>query len=685
MRYSILTLLFLSATTVAVAQNDSIAHSLKIESVDITAQRPLRSIGVQHASVDTVALRENITSSLSDVLAQNSNIFIKSYGRATLATASFRGTSPSHTQVTWNDMKLNSPMLGQVDFSLIPSYFIDAADIYYGASSVSVAGGGLGGAIALTTRPSVSQADGLGLKYIQGVGSFSTFDEFIQLTYSAKRWSSSTRVIYSSSKNDFKYRIRDFMTDDKGQITGVHFPEKRNKNGDFADLHIQQELYYTTKGGSRLSLAGWYLDSHRGLALLNTDKNEAKEKKNTQDERTLRVVAGWDMIRGSLKLTAKVGYTYTNMLYLFLADAEGKGQFDEMIHAQSNVHTGFVKAEAEYCIGRNWMFTANLTAHQNYVRSSDMSVIENSQSEGIDSLVSYRQARFELSGFASIKWRPTERLGLAVNIREEMFGSKFSPVIPAVFIDYLASKRGNVLLKASFSRNFRYPTLNDLYFRPGGNPNLKPERGYTYDGGAEFSLKTAKSDSRLSITAFNSNIDDWILWINSPKLGISSPVNIKRVESYGVESKLYTALDMGRRWRASLDANFAWTRSINRGEPFSEADESVGKQLIYIPEFSSAFTARLSWRDWTATYKWCWYSKRFTTSSNVLSRLGYVKPYFMNDISLERTVSLRWAELSFKGCVNNLFNEEYESVLSRPMPRRNFSIFIGITPKFKRR
>ena len=35
-----------------------------------------------------------------------------------------------------------------------------------------------------------------------------------------------------------------------------------------------------------------------------------------------------------------------------------------------------------------------------------------------------------------------------------------------------------------------------------------------------------------------------------------------------------------------------------------------------------------------------------------------------------------------KGSVNNLFDEEYLSVLSRPMPGINYEIFIGITPKW---
>ena len=35
--------------------------------------------------------------------------------------------------------------------------------------------------------------------------------------------------------------------------------------------------------------------------------------------------------------------------------------------------------------------------------------------------------------------------------------------------------------------------------------------------------------------------------------------------------------------------------------------------------------------------------------------------------------------------INNLFNEEYQSVLSRPMPRLNYEIFLDIRPKWGKR
>ena len=69
-------------------------------------------------------------------------------------------------------------------------------------------------------------------------------------------------------------------------------------------------------------------------------------------------------------------------------------------------------------------------------------------------------------------------------------------------------------------------------------------------------------------------------------------------------------------------------------------------------------------------------------SSNDLSLSGNLPPYFMSNITLEKRFSLTWADLSLKGAVNNLFNEEYLSVLSRPMPGINFEFFLSITPKW---
>ena len=662
---------------IAKAQDD-VRRTISIKEVTVYGQRPMKDIGVQRTRIDSAVLKENVSLSMADVLAFNSSIFVKSYGRATLSTVSFRGTSPSHTQVSWNGMKINSPMLGMTDFSMIPSYFIDDASLLHGTSSVNDSGGGLGGAIRLSTRP--AQAEGFGLQYIQGVGSFKTFDEFLRLTYGDDHWQVSTRAVFSSSPNDYKYRNRDKkenIYDDEMNIIGQYYPTERNRSGSFKDLHLLQEVYYNTGRGDRFGLNAWYINSNRELQMLTTDYGVASEFDNRQREQTFRGVLSWDHLRSSWKLATKAGYIHTWMAYDYKRDA-GNGIMTPMTRSRSFIDTFYGQADGEYYLGK-WLFTASLSAHQHMVESRDKNII---LQQGNKAVVGYDTNRLELSGSVSAKWRPINRLGISIVLREELYGREFTPLIPALFIDGVLSERGNIVAKASVSRNFRFPTLNDLYFLPGGNPDLRPERGWTYDAGLSFSVASDDIYSLSgSVSWFDSYVSDWIIWLPTTK-GFFSPRNVKDVHAYGVEVQASAAVALADEWRLSADATYSWTPSRNEGEPLSPADKSVGKQLPYVPEHTATLTGTLTWRKWSLLYKWNYYSKRYTMSSNDISFSGQLPTYFMNNISIEKGFSLKWADLSLKCAVNNLFDEEYLSVLSRPMPGINYEFFVGITPKW---
>ena len=650
-------------------------RTVAIREITVLGQRPMKEIGVQQTKLDSVALKENISFSMADVLTFNSSIFVKSYGRATLSTVAFRGTSPSHTQVSWNGMKINNPMLGMTDFSMIPSYFIDDASLLHGTSSVNETGGGLGGAVKLSTKP--ADADGFGVQYIQGIGSFKSFDEFLRLTYGNDHWQISTRAVYSSSPNDYKFLNRDKkenVYDENMNIIDQYYPVERNRSGSYKDLHILQEVYYNTGKGDRLGLNAWYINSNRELAMLTVDHGSDTDFDNRQREQTFRGVLSWDHIRRNWKVAAKGGYTYTWMAYDYKRDL-GNGVMAHMTRSRSSINTIYGQAEGEYYIGNKWLFTANLSMHQHFVESRDKNIV---LPQGGNGILGYRKARPELSGSVSAKWRPTERLGMSLVFREEMFGREWTPIIPAFFIDGVLSKRGNIAAKASVSRNCRFPTLNDLYFLPGGNPDLKKESGWSYDAALSFAVGKQNVYSLSgSASWFESFIKDWIIWLPTTK-GFFSPDNIKDVHAYGVELQADLNVALTKEWQLGLNGTFSWTPSINVGEPRTPADKSVGKQLPYVPERSSTITGRLSWRRWVFLYKWCYYSERYTMSSNDISLSGKLPPYFMSNISLEKSIPLKHIELSAKGVINNLFNEQYLSVLSRPMPGINFQIFLGI-------
>ena len=639
----------------------------------------MKEIGAQLTKFDSVVLKENIALSMADVLTFNSPIFVKSYGRATLSTVSFRGTSPSHTQVTWNGMKINNPMLGMTDFSMIPSYFIDDASLLHGTSSVNETGGGLGGAVKMSTVP--AQNEGFSVQYVQGIGSFKTFDEFVRLTYGSDKWQISTRAVLSSSPNEYEYKNHDKkenIYDENMNIVGQYYPVENNRSGSYKDFHFLQEVYYNTGKGDRFGFNAWYINSNRELPMLTTDYGEEMDFDNRQREHTFRSILSWDHFRSNWKFSAKGGYINTWMAYDYKRDV-GNGNMAHMTRSRSKINTFYGQAEGEYFIGKKWLFTANVAAHQHFVESQDKNII---LQEGGKGIVGYNKARVELSNSVSAKYRPTDNIGLSFVLREDMYGEDFTPLIPAFFIDGVISKKGNITAKASVSRNFRFPTLNDLYFLPGGNPNLKKESGITYDAGFSFAFaKEEKYNLQGSVNWFDSYINDWILWLPTTK-GFFSPKNIKDVHAYGIEVQSDFSALITKNLKLDLDATYSWTPSINEGEPISSADQSVGKQLPYVPEHSATVTGRLSWNTWSFMYKWCYYSERFTMSSNDISLTGKLPVYFMNNITIEKGVSMKLAEISIKGSINNLFNEEYLSVLSRPMPGINFEIFLGITPKF---
>lgn len=655
----------------AQGQDNSVAWQLRIDTVTITGKRPFRDIGTTKTVLDSLVLRESISNSLADILSQSTSIFIKSYGRGTMSTASFRGSSPSHTQVLWNGMNINSPMLGQVDFSLIPSYFVDDMSLWHGASSVNVTGSGLGGAITLGTSP--MDEKGFDLKFIQGISSYRTFDDFLHFRYGGTKWQSSTRVYFAHSKNDFKYTNYEKASIGDDGSYNPEYEKSRNKNCQYQDFHILQELYYDRKDGNKFSLAAWFMNSDRGIPMLTTDQRNEADYKTRQQETTFRAVGGWDKSAEKLKASGKLGYTYTHMLYTYDVEA-GDEPANRMQNASSYVYSGFLSGNVEYLPSEKWMFGATVNGAFHYADTWEATTREG-----------YMENRPEVSALATVRYRPCSRVGLAVDLRETFYDDKFTPPIPAAFLDITLWPRYGLMLKASIARNYRYPTLNDLYFQPGGNPDLKSEKGFTYDTGIEFTLQ---SNDRFTlkgeVTAFDSHIDDWILWVPTPK-GYWTPRNVKQVHSYGIEVKGKASLRLGD-WTLWLDGNWNHTKAINNSEPMNSEDVSVGKQLVYIPEYSAALMGQVSWKDFYFIYKYNYYSKRYTTSSNsIYTKRDELNSYYMNDVSLEKRFKWKETGISVKFSVYNLFNEEYVSVLSRPMPRRNYGFTLSINPQWRKK
>lgn len=650
-----------------------------LRQVDVTAKRRLQDTGVERTRLDTTVLHDNISLSLADILSQHSTLFIKSYGRATEATAEFRGTSPSHTQVLWNGMRINSPMLGTVDFSTIPAYFIDQADLYHGASSINLTGGGLGGAIDLRSSSPirmVHEERPFCLQYVQGVGSYGTFDEFLRLCYGPHRWKGSTRVVFSQSDNDFHYTNYDKMVDvrdEQGQLTQSYHPRERNKSGYFKEMHALQDVFGSLKNGDRLTMNAWLTHSLRGLPFLSVDYKDGADFSNEQRLNTLRTTLAWSHQRERWSTEVRGGHSYQDVAYDYTTSREELRT--DITHSHSYSHTAFVQAETNFFPSEHWMVTGKIGTYYHHVRSEDKSPFHIG--------TNFNRGRAELNASLALRWRPWERLSLSGVVREECYGKDVIAPIPALLADVLLYRPWGLVLKGSVARNYRYPSMDDLYFQPGGNPSLRPEKGFTYDGGLEWS--SPRSDRwglKGNVTAFDSYITDWILWTPNAK-GFWQPANVKKVHNYGIEALLEGQALLGREWHVKATGNLAWTPSINKGKELNSNDASYGKQLCYVPRWQANLTVGINWRTWALAYKWNHYSERYTTTSNEVNYItGRLMPYYMSDVSLEKSFSWRHLDASLKLAVCNLLGTEYVTVLSRPMPPRNFEIYIKVEPKW---
>jgi outer membrane cobalamin receptor len=634
-----------------------------IQEVAITKERIFvkEQAGMKQTQVDSVVLQNKAHLSLSDLLSENTSVFIKNHGRGALATASFRGTSPSHTQVSWNGININSPMAGMVDFSLIPVYIIDELNLKHGSASLADRSGGIGGSININNRADWN--DKYSIAYLQGIGSYSTFDEFLQVGVGNKKIQSKTRLYHNYSKNDYTYINRGIASIDpvSGAVTN---PIDTNDHASYLRYGLLQEIYYRPASNHLLSLKYWGQFADRTIPKPTSYEGPDNSNLNSQEDRDHRVVADWKYYGNFGKLLLRSGYAEKGLDYNQMNQVPGLGLIPAIwseSRQQSLYNTFSYSGATDGDL--SWKGSIDLNYHK--VRSAD-SV----------SGAGYVGQRNELSTMFAVRKSFKDRVNLNLMLRQEWVDGLRLPFIPYFGMDLRLIEGVDLLVKWNIARNYHLPTLNDLYWQPGGNPDLLPEEGYTVEGGIAYQQAFSGHLLKTELSLYRSQIDNWIIWIPSYR-GYWEPRNIRSVLSKGLEYNIQLQGYISE-FNYRLSATYGYTSAVNQGDPLIWSDESYGKQLVYIPLHSGNMMAHLGWGNLFFTYQFNAYSERYTTSSNDVSQRDKLYPYFMNDISAGSTFRLKRLDLSLEFKVYNLLNEPYHTILYRPMPGRNYQVVFKI-------
>lgn len=635
--------------------------TLKINEVHVSARRSIEEVGIIKSKIDTSIVKASESENLSELLSENTPIFVKSAGRGALATVSFRGTSASHTDVLWNGMTIKSPMFGEVDFSLIPMFFIDDVSLLHGGASMQSSTGALGGAIQIDNKPDWNNT--FSLRFKQDFGSYSTFNDFLQFSFGTKKIQSKTRLFYSASENDFEYLSRSNFGDNNATDPSAANLIK-NKNASYLQYGVLQEVYFRFKERYVASFKYWGQQTDRALPRLNTYEGNENSNLSNQKDLTHRVLIQLERFGDQSKFQFTSGFILKDMEYYMRNFIPGNG-YQNLIYSKSHSASSYNKVQYSFDGIKGAKITAQYEFNLHNVFSKD--TIKH---------YGYDKTSLEHLFFASWHQKISSRWSSTLIVRQNFIGDKVIPITPYLGLDYLVSEKYQVIAKASISRNYRVPTLNDLYWQPGGNEDLKPEKGWSSDLALSSKFSYQKLDIDYSAGLFYSDITDWILWIYSP-LGYQSPENMRRVESKGIELHLNLHFKI-KKVDFKFNTNYAFTKSVNKDRNPIWGDGAYNKQLIYLPLHSYNLFAQAKWKQYFFNYQHNSYSTRYTTTNNSENPRDQLVPYFMNKISLGRSFKLKKYEFNLSVKAYNLFDESYRSILGRTMPGRNYLLSASV-------
>jgi iron complex outermembrane receptor protein len=239
-------------------------------------------------------------------------------------------------------------------------------------------------------------------------------------------------------------------------------------------------------------------------------------------------------------------------------------------------------------------------------------------------------------------------------------------------MQYSLSDSKKDIIKANISRNSKLPTMNDMFYGSGGNPDLKNEYSLIY----EFSYEMNRNISDhvflgYDLAIFHYSIRDMIQW-NPGKYPDWSAENINKVKTSGAESSISVNYKSGH-LSANLKAAYILTLA-KYGRSKLENDNSTGKQLIYTPENQSNTSMRIGYKKFYSTWVAYFVGKRYTTKDDSY----YVSGYFINNIMAGVKIPVKSSSVDINMGIDNVFNTSYQSVANYPLPGRSYNIKILI-------
>ncbi len=619
------------------AQNGT-ADTVSLDAVDVFGSRlELYGSSRQVTKADSATRYLDSHGNAADFATEQCALFIKSYGSGGSATITSRGTEARHTAVLWNGFTINSPSLGVSDLSLVPVAHFGNMTFVHGGSSQLNGNASVGGALLISSEPpSFSGVEKLTLQ--TEVGSFGLLNVQGGFHYGWKSFEGRTTIFRQASTNDFTYS----NTAKNGK------PEEKQQHASMLNSGFIQDFSFRLAPGQTLLFSIWCQVADREIPSLMTSSTAS----TSQTDTLIRGFASYNIVHRRTALELKAAR---------LDDIQEYRDDRRMDPYSYRVTTWHAEVSGRYSV------TDFLTLHAGITGSFAVADFRE---------YTQQQERNTWAPYAGVRWQVHKDWQIDAHLRKEFTNAGNGPVSPVAGLSGTIFP-GKLRFLINAGRHYALPTLNDLYWVPGGNDSLKAEDAWSGDAGFVL-FNNSHNLPSITLTGFYCTIENWIRWQPGAG-GVYSPNNNRELESYGFESAVKYVKSFGQ-FSCSLFARYVYCRSsLKQAESPSET-ALKGKQLTYTPEhmFSGQFI--LSWMHASVTYRHQVTGARYTTADNSASLDGYQVASLVLDYKFNIGIS-GWSVFTR---INNLYNETYQVLAWYPTPGRWYSAGLNIDLNFKK-
>ncbi len=624
-RYLILTkFLYFFLFSLLNAQNDSLYKQSFLPEVSIIEQKwELSSLGQETIRLDSIKQKIFFNQRVSEWLEMEGLFYIKNYGLGQLNTISYRGNTANQSQILWNGVPIQSPFNGTSDYSQIPITSMNVSMLR--GANPALWGAGAGNSLLLTPN----WVNPYKVQFQQQIGSFGLNQQSLFYQPHFQNHKIQIQAYRMFSNNNFSYINREKWGS----------PQETLKHAQTQNYGLQLD-YKTFFKKNIFEFHLWKHQSQNQIPSVLTSDTSAQNQKDSN----LRLQVNYQTFLGKIKFSSQQSYLRDKLYY---EDSIAQIFSDYLSHQWFSDHY------FQYSNSKNFI---QLQIQNHWILPETNSSMVLPKIWQRHSFIGTYQFQTQ-----NKKWKHH------FTFRQENIQNQW--ILPILNFSGNWNFISNGYIKASLGNTYRYPSLNDLYWQVGGNPNLKPEKGFQY----EATIGYKKSYYQFQITYYSGNYQDLIIWL--PSGSIWTAQNMNQTQSQGLEFWGKTFFHY-RKHQWILEISGFYGHSILTQERFQN-DEAYLKQLIYQPRYrwSSQFTWKF--KNIFLQYQQVWNSYVYYTTDNS----EWLPDFFIGNVVSSYQFFYKNHEISANFQLRNLWNLEYQVMKNRPMPGRNY--LLGIQWRWK--